>query len=589
MPIIGRVSAGNKPPPLVGYCNIVPLQLSVRSLQNEQHRCRCGHFYKLERTISYSLPGDEIQGGLRHRAERAGRRCASANLFDQEKPMQMKRRTFVRSAIATAMAAALPAEHLWAAGANAATKIAGDINAVTGNGDSKTIEKAVLKELQAGLRGHILLPSSEGYDAARMGWNGMINKHPALIVRCVDASDVTQAVNLAREYGLLTAVRGGGHSAAGKSVCEGGIMIDLSQMKGVRVDPAARSAWIQPGVLLGAVDQETQAHGLAVPAGVVSHTGAAGLTLGGGFGKLSRRYGLTVDNTRYFDVVTADGEFKRANVSENADLFWGLRGGGGNFGVVTQFEYQLHPVGTDFLAGSVMHSIKNAREVYEYFAEFQAKAPKDLQVSASTISFPNGKGFVNISCFYGGDPAEGEKLIAPLLAFGKPMRDDFGIKKYVDIQKQVDRNVPHGQQYYQKAGFIEDVQPEIIEALLEMIANPKPFTQTLNFTQVGGAISEIETSATAYANRAAKLQIVVGGGWPEPVPEAEEWIAALRADWKKIYPYTQGFYINNMMGDEGDKNIRANFGPNYARLVELKNKYDPTNLFSLNANVKPTV
>jgi hypothetical protein len=499
----------------------------------------------------------------------------------------MRRRAFVRSALATAITATLPASQLWAAAAR--TKITGDIDAVTGDGDATVIEKAVLKELQDELRGPILLPGSEGYDAARHGWNGMIDKHPALIVRCTDAADITHAVNLARDYNLLTAVRAGGHSAAGKSVCEGGIMIDLSQMRGVRVDPKTRSAWIQPGALLGDLDHESQLYGLAVPAGVVSHTGAAGLTLGGGFGKLSRTYGLTVDNTRYFDVVTAAGEFKRANVSENPDLFWGLRGGGGNFGIVTSFEYQLLPVGTDFLSGAVMHPIKNARATLEFFAEFQETAPNELQISCTVVSFPNGKGFVSVSLFYSGDPAKGERLVAPLRAFGKPMNDDIGVKKYVDIQQQTDRNVPHGQQYYLKAGFLNGVEPGLIDTLMDIIDNPKPFTQTAIFTQVGGAISQVETRATAYANRDAKFQIVSGGGWPQPVDEAEAWIAILRRDWETIYPYTQGFYINNMMGDESDKSIRANFGANYDRLVELKNKYDPTNLFRLNANVKPTV
>jgi hypothetical protein len=482
----------------------------------------------------------------------------------------------------------MPVGQLLAASGAGATKIVGDINAITGAGGTKVIEKAVLKELQASLRGHLLLPSSEGYDDARMGWNGMIDKHPALIVRCAGPSDVMSAVNLAREYELLTAIRSGGHSAAGKSVCEGGIMIDLSPMNGVRVDPAARAGRAEAGVLLGAVDHECQAFGLAAPFGVVSHTGAAGLTLGGGFGKLSRKYGLTVDNLRNVDVVTADGTFKRANVSENADLFWGLRGGGGNFGVVTSFEYQLHPVGTEFLSGAVMHPISNARDVLNFYSEFITTAPNELEVSSTTVMFPNGKGFVTMSIFYAGDPAEGEKVLEPLRAFGKPMSDNIALKKYIDIQRETDRNVPPGQQYYQKTGFLLGLEPAMIDAVEAMIADPKPHTLTANFTQVGGVISEIDTPATAYANRAAQAQIVLGGSWPKPVDEAEEWIAGIRKDWDTIAPLTNGFYINNMMGDEGDKKIRANFGENYDRLVELKNQYDPTNLFSLNANVKPT-
>lgn len=501
----------------------------------------------------------------------------------------MKRRTFCRSALATAVAGALPVGQLLAATGKGTTKIVGDINAVTGDGGTKVIEKAVLKELQDSLRGELLLPTSDGYDDARKGWNGMIDKRPALIVRCHGPADVMNSVNLAREYELLTALRGGGHSAAGKSVCEGGIVIDLSAMNGVRVDPATRSGRAEAGVLLGAVDHETQAFGLAAPFGVVSHTGAAGLTLGGGFGKLSRRYGLTVDNLRNVDLITADGQFKRCNISENTDLFWGLRGGGGNFGVATSFEYQLHPVGTDFLAGAVMHPLDNVREVLSFYAEFIPTVSKDLDISSTTAIFPNGKGFITMSAFYAGDPKQGEKELEPLRSFGTPMGDTFKVKKYVAIQSETDRNVPHGQQYYQKSGFLPEVAPAMIDAIEDFSRNPQPFNQTINFTQIGGTISEIDMDATAYANRDAQVQIVIGGSWPKPVADGESRIALMRAKWDRIAPLTNGFYINNMMGDEGSKNIRSNFGSNYDRLVELKNQYDPTNLFSLNANVKPTV
>lgn len=501
----------------------------------------------------------------------------------------MKRRAFCQSALASAATAAFPASQLLAATGKTAAKLLTDINAVTLDGGSKVIERAVLKELAESLRGDVLLPASDGYDDARKAWNGMIDKRPALIVRCKGAADVTQAVNLARDYALLTAVRGGGHNIAGKSVCEGGIMIDLAPMQGVRVDPVTRSAWVEPGVLLGALDHETQAFGLATPAGVVSHTGASGLTLGGGFGKLSRKYGLTCDNVRYFNVVTAAGEFKRANVSENPELFWGLRGGGGNFGVVTSFEYQLHPVGTEFLSGSIMHSLKNAKDVLTFYAEFASQAPKELQVSATVLSLPGGRGFANYSVFYMGDMAKGEELLAPLRSFGKPMNDDIKAKKYIAIQKRTDRNVPHGQQYYQKAGFLNDIRPELIDAMTDIIANPKAFAQTMNFTQVGGAISEIASDATAYPNRDAQMQVVVGGSWRKPVEQADEYIAALRKDWQTLAPSTNGFYINNMMGDESDQKIRANYRDNYERLVRLKNDYDPMNLFRLNANVIPTV
>jgi hypothetical protein len=501
----------------------------------------------------------------------------------------VKRRAFCRSALATAVSAAMPVGRIFAVNGDATADILTDLRAVTGDGDETTIERAVVKELSAGLSGQVLLPNSDGYDAARKLWNGMIDKHPALIVQCRDVADVTSAINLAREYELLTAVRGGGHSAAGKSVCEGGIMIDLSLMQNVSVDPVARSAKVDPGVLLGAVDRATQAHGLATPAGVVSHTGAAGLTLGGGFGKLSRKYGLTADNTRYFDIVTPSGEFKRANVSENPDLFWGLRGGAGNFGVVTQFEYQLHPVGTQFLTGTLMHPLASAKEVLAFVSEFQIAAPNEVQTSVTSLCLPNGKGFVSASFFYNGDPVEGEKIFQPLLNFGTPINVETGVKDYLEIQSKTDRNVPRGNHYYQKSAFFDHIEPGLIDVVVDILANPKPVPTTVNFTQVGGAISEIANDATAYANRDAGVQIVLGGTWTKPSEQADEYIAAYRKDWERIEPFSDGFYINNMMGDEGDKRIRANFGDNYARLVQLKNKYDPTNLLRLNANVKPTV
>lgn len=496
----------------------------------------------------------------------------------------MKRRTFINSALATA-ATATPLGRLFAA-AHQGSLIQSDINAVTLDGGERTIEKAVLQELAASLKGRLLLPSSEGYDSARKVWNGMVNKRPALIVQVASASDIAKAVNLARDYRLLTSVRGGGHSIAGTAVCEGGLMIDCSRMVAVSVDPQARSARVESGVLLGGVDAATQPYGLATPAGVVSHTGAAGLTLGGGFGKLSRTHGLTSDNVRSIELVTPDGQFRRATVSENPDLFWGLRGGGGNFGVVTQFEYQLHPVGTDFLHGAAMHPVSNAKDALRFWGEFQDAAPNELDTSCSVIVFPNGKGFVSMSAFYVGDPATGEKLLKPLASFGKPMNVDFKVKKYVDIQKETDRNVPHGQQYYQKTGFFTEISQGVVDAIHALSQNPKPFTQTINFTQVGGVIKQLAPDATAYPNRQAQVSMVMGGGWPKPVDENEKWINMVREDWKTVQPLTAGLYTNNWMGD--DSVIQSNYGANYPRLVALKNKYDPMNLLRVNANIAPT-
>ncbi|MEC9376107.1 MAG: FAD-binding protein [Pseudomonadota bacterium] len=499
----------------------------------------------------------------------------------------MKRRQFIQSAFAAASITS-PAVRLFAGG-HANAGISSAINAIKLDGNETTIEKAVLNELSAALNGNLLLPSSEGYDSARTIWNGMIQKRPALIVQALNASDIANAMNLARDYSLLTSIKGGGHSIAGKALCEGGLTIDCSPMQNVSVDPEAKSAIVGPGALLGDLDVATQQYGLATPAGVVSHTGAAGLTLGGGFGKLSRTHGLTSDNLRSIELVTPDGQLRRATVSENPDLFWGLRGAGANFGAVTQFEYQLHQIGTDFLHGAVMHPLKNVKEVLSFWAEWFPNISNELDTSCSIIMFPNGKGFVSVSAFFFGDPAEGEKQIQPLTSFGKPMNVNFNVKKYVDMQKETDRNVPHGQQYYQKTGFFKEISQNLVNIIEGTTKNPKPYTQTINFTQVGGLINQLAPNASAYPNREAELSMVMGGGWPKPVDENEAWIEQIRKDWNSIKPFTSGLYNNNWMGDDEDARIHSNFGGNYERLVQLKNKFDPTNQLRVNANIQPTV
>jgi hypothetical protein len=498
----------------------------------------------------------------------------------------MRRRAFVKSSLATAIAATLPTSRLFA---QAPTTVLSDINVVTHTGSTKVIEKAVLKELQASLSGQILLPTSEGYDSARKVWNGMIDKKPALIVQVANETDIQNAINIAREYQTLTSIKGGGHNVAGKGMCEGGLAIDCSLMAEATCDPINRSATAQPGVLLGAVDRATQPYDLATPAGVVSHTGAAGLTLGGGFGKLSRIYGLTCDNVRSIEIVTPDGEFRRATINENPDLFWGLRGGGGNFGVATKFEYQCHEVGTDFLAGSIMHPLSAAGDILNAYGELIETVPWELELSCNTIIMPNGKGFINLSAFYGGDPAEGEKVLAPIRAIGKPVMDDIKIGKYLDIQSRIDRNVPWGQQYYQKAGMLTEIKPEMVDLLVDITKESWPVQIAINMTQVGGAINEIDPGATAYPNRNAEVQMILSAAWPKRQDEQGDYVAAVRKHWKKLVPYTDGVYINNMFNDDGDARVIKNWSTNYTRLVELKNKYDPMNLLRLNANIKPTV
>ena len=519
----------------------------------------------------------------------------------------MKRRTFVKSSVAAAVSAALPSSvfannhflgqgtkpfcgnHINCSGNPVGSAVLSDIDIVTLDGSTKVLEKAVLIELQKALAGRILLPSTEGYDSARKVWNGMIDHKPAVIVQVTNVTDIQNTINVAREYRALTSIRGGGHNVAGKGMCEGGIAIDCAPMAEATCDPINRRATAQPGVLLGAVDRATQPYDLATPAGVVSHTGAAGLTLGGGFGKLSRVYGLTCDNVTAIEIVTPDGEFRRATANENPDLFWGLRGGGGNFGVATKFEYQCYEVGTDFLAGSVMHPISAAKQVLNAYAELIQTIPWELELSCNTIIMPNGKGFINLSAFYAGDPAEGEKVLAPIRAIGKPALDDIAVGKYLDIQSRIDRNVPWGHQYYQKAGMLTEIKPKMIDLLVDITKDPLPVQTAINMTQVGGAINEIAPGATAYPNRNAEVQMILSAAWPKRSDEQGDYIAGVRKHWKNLVPYTDGVYINNMFNDDGDARVVENWSTNYARLVELKNKYDPMNLLRLNANIKPTV
>ena len=519
----------------------------------------------------------------------------------------MRRRTFVNSSLAAAVSAALPSSvsanahfleqpgekfcgnHINCSPNPVGSAVLSDIDIVTLDGSTKLLEKAVLKELQSAIAGNLLLPSTEGYESARKLWNGMIDHKPAVIVQVTNASDIQNAINVARDYRALTSLRGGGHNVAGKGMCEGGIAIDCSRMNKVTCDPIFRRATAEPGVLLGAVDRGTQPYDLATPAGVVSHTGAAGLTLGGGFGKLSRIYGLTCDNVTSIEIVTTDGVFRRATANENPDLFWGLRGGGGNFGAVTKFEYQCYEVGTDFLAGSIMYPISSAKQILNAYAELIETVPWELELSCNTIIMPNGKGFINLSTFYSGDPAEGEKVLAPIRAIGKPVLDDIAVGKYLDIQSRIDRNVPWGHQYYQKAGMLTEIKPKMIDLLVDITQDPLPVQIAINFTQVGGAINEIAPDATAYPNRNAEVQMILAASWPKRMDEQGDYIAGIRGHWKKLVPYTDGVYINNMFNDDGDARVIKNWSTNYARLVELKNKYDPMNLLRLNANIKPTV
>ncbi|MEK1851902.1 MAG: FAD-binding oxidoreductase [Phyllobacterium sp.] len=446
---------------------------------------------------------------------------------------------------------------------------------------------SVMEKLREGYRGDLIMPGDAAYDEARRVWNGAIDRRPALIAYCADTNDVIQAVTFARSHNCLVAVRSGGHNVAGLSVCDDGMVIDLSRMKHIAVDPIRLVAHAEAGLSLGEFDTATQAYGLATTMGVNSDTGIAGLTLGGGFGKLGRKYGLTCDNLIAAEVVTADGRLLRASASDHSDLFWGLRGGGGNFGIVTAFEYTLHPVGPALLVGSVLYPYDQAREAIRFYDDFARNAPDELSVDAALVTMPSGERFFSVSACYVGPPESGESVLAPLMEFGSPVETSLGAIPYLQIQSKGDAIFPRGRRYYWKAQFLSEISDSAIDALLEAYAGAPSVTSLLVFQQVGGAIARVPKSEAPYANRDALYDCFPIAIWDDPADD-EANIQWARAMWSAVRPYaTGGVYANNL-GDEGDDRVREAYGENYARLVALKAKYDPANLFRLNQNIPPT-
>ena len=490
----------------------------------------------------------------------------------------MKRRAFCASALAAVAATTVP----WR-GARATA----DTPALGPGGRQLILKASEIDELRAAMRGEVLLPGQEGYDAARRVWNGAFDRRPALIARCAGAADVIQAVNFGRSQGLLVAVRGGGHSLSGQSVCEGGLMIDLAPMKSVHVDPLAMTGRLEPGVLLGQFDREAQAFGLATTAGTVSHTGAAGLTLGGGFGRIGRKYGLACDNMYAAEVVTAAGQFVRVNEKENADLLWGLRGGGGNFGIVTSFEYRMHKFGPLIYGGPLVYPLEQAREVLNFFADFITTAPDVLYSDAGIVSGRDGKRALVFDVCFAGSQEAGDRALEPLRKFRKPLVDGLRMQPYVEIQRSGDDNFPIGRGYYIKSGFVKRIEPAAIDALLEAVGHAKNLNNVAFFAHAGGAISRVKPDATAFLHREATFSLAIVGLW-DKTEDREVSMQWARDTWKAMEPMTSGFYVNELAPDDPERRIRANYGANYDRLVELKNKYDRGNLFRMNANVKPS-
>ena len=459
----------------------------------------------------------------------------------------------------------------------------------------KPLRNANIDEFKAHFRGEVLLAADADYDEVRQIWNAMIDRKPALIARCTSPEDVVQAVEFARKHSLLVSIRGGGHNIAGNAVCDGGLMIDLSLMKSVQVDPATRRASVEPGCTLADVDAAVQAHGLATPLGINSTTGVAGLTLGGGFGWLSRKFGMTIDNLLSAEVITADGRQLHASATENADLFWGLRGGGGNFGIVTRFEFQLHPVGPDVLSGLIVFAFDQAKLVLTRFARFTETMPDELSVWMVTRKAPplpflpedvHGKEMVALALCYAGDPKEGERLIEPLRGFGTVLGEHIGVQPYVAWQQAFDPLLSKGARNYWKSHNFSQLSDGAIDAIIEYAGKlPSPQCEIFIGT-IGGQTARVAPEAMAYSSRDANYVMNVHGRW-ESAGEDERCIAWAREFFTKSQPFaSSGAYINFLTQDETDR-IAFAYGATYDRLVEIKKKYDPTNLFRMNQNIKP--
>ncbi len=461
-----------------------------------------------------------------------------------------------------------------------------NLEVVTLDRTKRALDSTTIDELQARVRGQILTAADAEYDAARRIWNAMIDKRPALIVRCEGAADVGAAVRFAAAHELLVSVRGGGHNVAGTAICDGGLMIDLSPMKGIRVDPVNRTAWAQPGLLWQDFDHETQAYGLAVTGGVVGETGIAGLTLGGGVGWLVRKHGLTCDNLLAADVVTADGELRHASPETNQDLFWAIRGGGGNFGVVTSFQYRLHEVPM-ILGGLVIHPRSAAREVIRFHRDFVTSAPEELTSYVAFITTPDGTPVIAMATCYCGDLAEGERVLRPLREFGSPLVDAMQTMPYAGMQGLLGPGFPWNNRNYWKSAYLRDVPDAAIDAVVEHANRSQSALSAVIIEYYGGAVSRVAPDATAFSHREANFNLLFIAQWQDAAEDAVH-VQWARDCWDAVNPWASGaLYMNALSEGESTQAVRQAYGSNYARLAALKAQFDPKNLFRMNQNITP--
>jgi FAD/FMN-containing dehydrogenase len=458
-----------------------------------------------------------------------------------------------------------------------------------------TVSDNLVEELTGTFRGELIRPGDPGYESARRVWNGAIDRRPALIARCAGTADVRTALAFAQERGLPVAIRGGGHSIPGYSIVDDGVVIDCSHMKGVHVNPASRTAIAQPGLTWGELDHETQAFGLAVTGGEVSDTGIAGLTLGGGIGWLRRAHGLTSDNLLSVDLVTADGRLLHVSPDENEELYWGVRGGGGNFGVVTLFEYRLHPVGP-LLAGMLLYPLDQAGDALRFTRDFAAEAPDEVVITIAFITAPpapfvpealHGQPTLAVVPCYVGELEDGERALAPLRAYGPPAADLVEPTPYVVLQRLIDETYPPGRHIYVKSEWLRTLDDAAIDVAVEAAGTfLGPLTQIL-LHQMGGAVTRVAADATPFGGRSAAYMVTVVSVWEEGDPDPEGHVAWARDLWARFEPWSTGGGYVNHMSDEGDERVRTAYGPAmYDRLSALKRTYDPTNVFRLNQNIR---
>ena len=497
----------------------------------------------------------------------------------------MKRRDFLNSSL---LAAAVSIPGIRTAYAVVGSGQVADVAAITGDGREVTLRGADIRDLAAKMRGQLLIAGDDGYDVARLIMNPSFDKRPALIAQPSGTADVQAVVNFARAHSLLVAVKCGGHSASGQSTCDRGLQIDLSKFRGVRVDPRARRAWVEGGTLLGEVDHETMAHGLVAPLGTVSHTGVGGLTTGGGFGRLTRRFGMSIDNLESVDVVTADGQLRHASASENPDLFWGVRGGGGNFGIVTNFEFRLQPMQREVVAGFVNFPMARARDVLAMYAQYAATAPDELYLDpVLVLPARGGPGLVSLEVCYSGPQEKAEAALAPIRKLGKPDEDTLKAKAYVDVQRGNDTGDSRAIASYLKGGFISKMPDQLVSSIVDGLAADPNRTSVLFFQHCGGAASRQPENATAFAQRDSVANMMAIAAWRQGTVDPAEHMQATRKYWATLEPFTRGFYVNDLAREASASEINSNYRGNYPRLVKIKKAFDPTNLFRLNANIRP--